>query len=220
MKIMSDTLVLAMWFVGIPATLVAGMLVVWAIEWTLMKAENAAAQCQVALTGWRYATHQKSQQTADRQEFLAWLAARTGTSPMGSTVDGRLVDAQQQAELIRVLIEEELPKTILNCVETHRLIARITGAYHLSEIAYEPECHQLRAGVVWMLSHTTALLDGYPLRFEDKRLLHNSLILRKRALPTCRRCPYIKLETEAAPHLCPTAELVDIKGAKRENGNG
>ena len=100
-----------MWFFGVPATFVAGILIAWVIEWAVLKTENAAARCQDVVMEWRYATHQKSQQTADRQEFLAWFAARTGTSPMGSTVDDRLVDAQQQAEVWE-RIDSDQPETV------------------------------------------------------------------------------------------------------------
>jgi hypothetical protein len=114
--------------------------------------------------------------------------------------------------MIRALVEQEVPKAVLRCVETHRLMANITGAYHLFEIAYEPECYRLRVSVVWLLHHTVRLLESYPLRLDDARLLHNSVVLRKRALPTCRRCPYIQLPVHDAPRLCPTAELVQLRG--------
>jgi hypothetical protein len=56
-----------------------------------------------------------------------------------------LVEAQRQAELIRILIEEELPRAVRSCVEIHRLMATVTGAFHMSEVAYEPQCHQFVA---------------------------------------------------------------------------
>src|SRR5581483_4197639 len=139
-----------------------------------------------------------------------WLAAKTGRASSGG-VDEALVAAHSQSEMIRALVEEEVPKAVLRCVETHRLMAAVAGSYHLLEIAYEPECHRLRAGVVWLLSHTVRLLEAYPLRLDDARLLHNSIVLRKRALPTCRRCPYIQLSVREAPPLCPTAELVQLQ---------
>jgi hypothetical protein len=46
--------------------------------------------------------------------------------------------------------------------------------------------------------------------------LHNSVALRKAALPTCRRCPFIERSAaEAAARLCPTAELVQLRGAPK-----
>lgn len=126
-----------------------------------------------------------------------------------------LLEAQKQSELIRILVEQEVPKAVLRCVETHRLLAQITGACHLSEIAYEPECYELRAGVVWLLAHTVRLLQVYPLRLDDAKLLHNSLVLQKRALRLSRRCPYIQLSFDQAPPLCPTAELVQIRGDEK-----
>ena len=134
-------------------------------------------------------------------------------APLGGGVDERLVEAQRQSDLVRALIEEEVPKTILRCVDTHRLLARVSGAFHMSEIAYEIECQQSRAMSVWLLSHTVEFLSNYPLLSEDSRLQHNNIVLRKRALPTCRRCPYIQLAVDQTPRLCPTAELVQVQKA-------
>jgi len=92
-------------------------------------------------------------------------------------------------------------------------MAKAAGVCHYSEIAYEPECYQLRARVAWLLTHTVEFLESYPLRLDDPRLLHNSILLRRRALPTCRRCPYIRFRTDEAPPLCPTGEIIEIKGA-------
>jgi hypothetical protein len=120
------------------------------------------------------------------------VAARTGAASSGDNIDDRLVEAQQLAEVIRILIEDEIPKAALNCVETHRLMARVTGAYHLSEIAFEPECHQLR----------TPPAQQY--RPQETSPANVS------------RCPYIQLQTDEAPHLCPTAELVQIKTGRNQ----
>ena len=140
--------------------------------------------------------------------------AQAKTEPDGAAaVDEHLVEAHRQAELIRVLVEQELPEAALRCVETHRLVAQVSGASHLSQIAYEPECYQLRAHVVWLLHHTVLFLQAYPLRLKDPRLLHNSVVLRKRALPICRHCPYIQLPAADLPRLCPTAELFHARGA-------
>jgi len=212
-----DTSLFLLWFLGVPAALAVGMLVLLAIEWTAWRVRDAKVRCTDAISGWRVSAAHKLDQRADHQKFLEWLAAQSGTDPSKSGVDERLVEAQAQAELIRALVEEEVPKAVLQCVDTHRLMAQVTGAYHLSEIAYEPECHQLRAGVVWILTHTSALLNGYPLKLDDKRLLHNAIVLRKRALPTCSRCPFIRLAVSDAPRLCPTAELVQIRGANAGN---
>ena len=133
---------------------------------------------------------------------------------MTGDVDENLVEAHKQADLIRILVEEEIPKAVNRCLETHRLTAKVTGAYHLSEIAYEADCFKLRAGMVWLLAHTVQFLDRYPLKFDDSRLLHNSIVLRKRALPSCARCGFIKLPADQMNCLCPTAELVQTGGQK------
>lgn len=209
---MTDTSWFVSWFVGIPVALIAGMLALWTAEWAVWQIGNAAKRCEDAIGVWRSKAARRSGDAASHREFLHWLETQTGEAELGSGVDERLLGAQRQAELIRVLIDEEIPKAVLRCLETHRLMARVTGAHHLLEIAYEPECYQLRTGAAWILGHTARLLDDYPLKLEDKRLLHNSLVLRKRALPTCRRCPYIQLPAAEAPPLCPTAELIQLRG--------
>ena len=213
---MPDTIQFFFWFLGVPAAVVACLLLKFALELIAWHFETATAQCQSRLAGWRMNTNRSSLHQQDNHAFIEWLAARTGTGSSGAGVDQRLVEAQKQAELIRVLVEEEIPKTVLQCVETHRLTAAVAGACHLFEIAYEPDCAGLRAKVIWLLAHTVRYLDAYPLRLDDPRLLHNSIVLRKRALPICRRCPYIQLAVDQAPRLCPTAELVQLRGAEHE----
>jgi hypothetical protein len=214
---MPDTIQFLLWFLGVPAALVAVVLAVFGVEWAVWHLGSAAAHCHDQLTGWRMTATYRSFQNQDRQEFLNWMAVQAGTASTGSGVDETLLEAQRQADLIRILVEEELPKAVRRCVETHRLMATVTGAFHMSEIAYEPECYQLRAATVWLLSHTVDFFTGYPLRLEDTRLIHNSIVLRKRALPTCRRCPYVQQTVDQAGPLCPTAELVQLRGGKSES---
>ena len=212
---MSETAQLVTFLIGIPAAVAVCMLLALGVEWTVWQVGNAAAYCQSRLSNWRWRTAHESLGQQNDKAFADWLASKTGEDLDGS-VDDRLVQAQKQAEIIRIVVEEEVPKAVLRCVETHRLMANATGAQHLFEIAYEPECYQLRAGIVWLLAHTVRLLEAYPLRLDDARLLHNSIVLRKRALSTCRRCPYIQFATHEAPHLCPTAELVQVRGVDNE----
>ena len=211
---MSDMVQLFVWFLGVPVAAAILLLFLVASQWAIGRVEVAAARYYDRLESWRMQAAERSAQEQDRKGFLRWLAARTGANP--ASAEEHLVEAQQQSELIRALIEEEVPKAVFRCVQTHRLTAKVTGAFHMVEIAYEPECHQLRAGVVWLLTHTVALLSAYPLRMEDARLLHNSIVLRKRALSTCRRCPYIQLQVEDAPRLCPTAEILQQRGTNHE----
>jgi len=209
---MTETVEVLLWFLGIPAGWAAVLLLVFAVEWAVWQAEGATARCQSMLANWRVNSSARWSRQEDNKVFLNWLAGRTGMSSATGAVDETLVEAQQQADIIRALVEEEVPKAVLRCVETHRLTAKVTGACHFFEIAFEPDCYQLRAGVVWLLAHTVEFLQAYPLRLDDPRLLHNSIVLRKRALPTCRRCPYIQLPVDQAPRLCPTAELVQLRG--------
>jgi len=213
---MPETIQFLLWFLGVPAALVTVVLVVFGVEWAVWHLGSAAAHCQDRLTGWRMTATHRSFQNQDRHDFLNWIAAQAGTASAGPGVDETLVEAQRQADLIRILVEEELPKAVRHCVETHRLMATVTGALHMSEIAYEPECYQLRSATVWLLAHTVDFLQSYPLRMEDTRLVHNSIVLRKRALPTCRRCPYVQQTVDRAGALCPTAELVQLRGENSE----
>jgi hypothetical protein len=205
------------WFLGIPAALIAVWLLTTTLEWVAWHAGEAVTRCQDRLTNWRTDAAEENLQQEDSHAFLTWLSQKAGLPSMNGKVDEDLVAAHKQADLIRILVEEEIPKAVTRCLETHRLTAKVAGAYHLSEIAYEVDCFKLRAGMVWLLAHTVQFLDRYPLRFDDSRLLHNSIVLRKKALPTCRRCPYIQLPAEQMNRLCPTAELVQIGGHKHND---
>lgn len=204
---------LFLWYLGIPSGLLVIVVVTWGLEWILWKLGAGVDHCQDALSEWPASAHSGRNHKRDQRAFLNWLHQRSGMESPNARVDERLVEAQRQGELVRTLVEEEVPKAILRCNEIHRLFAQVSGAFHMSEIAFEPECHESRAMSVWLLSHAVEFLENYPLRLEDSRLLHNSVVLRKRALPTCRRCPYIQLLVEQAPRLCPTAELAQIHRA-------
>lgn len=210
---MTDTMQLLVWFLGPPLTLGFIKLLAACLEWAEFKLEDISAHYQDRLHHWRIDAAQRSRSKSDREGFLRWLAAQAGTDRRDGRIDHEMVEAQEQAGLIRILVEEEIPKAALRCVDIHRLMAKASGATHYSEIAREPECIQMRARTAWLLAHTVEFLESYPLRLEDPRLTHNTVLLRKRALPTCRRCPYILEGVHEAPTLCPTAELIEIKGA-------
>jgi len=210
---MTDTMQFWIWFLGAPVALGFIMLLMSGLKWAEFKIEEFSAHYQDRLSHWRSHATQRSRSKADHEGFLRWVAAQAGTDSRDGRIDHEMVEAQEQAGLIRILVEEEIPKAALRCVDIHRLMAKACGALHYSEIALEPECIQMRHRTVWLLTHTVEFLESYPLRLEDSRLLHNSILLRKRALPTCRRCPYILERIDEAPALCPTAELIEIKGA-------
>jgi hypothetical protein len=216
---MSDTVALLIWFVGAPLLLIIMAALAVCADWTIYQIETFATAYQMKIAGWRMNVTEKSYQMKDREAFLRWLEMKSGTGRFGPSVDEELINAQRQADLIRILIDDEVPKAVLRCVDTHRLTAKIVGAYKMLEIAYEPECYRLRAGTLWLLAHTVQLLEDYPLRLDDERLLHNSIVLRKRAVPTCSKCPYIQLVVDQAPRLCPTAELVQLRGSNHEAGH-
>src|ERR1700704_3705141 len=130
---MSETIQFLVWLLGIPAALLTIMVIVSGVEWAVWRLESAAAHCQDRLTGWQATAANQSFRHQDRQDFLNWIATQVGTASTEPGVDDNLVGAQRQAELIRILIEEELPRAVRSCVETHRLMATVTGAFHMSE---------------------------------------------------------------------------------------
>jgi hypothetical protein len=202
-----------LWFLGVPAALAVAAAVAPALEWAVWHAENFVGRCRGGVDGWRVRAARQSREQQDRAAFLRWLSAKAGADPMTGDVDQRVVEAQRQSELIHILVEGEVPKAVAQCMHAHRLMAEISGACHMVEIQFEPECYAMRARTVWLLGHTAGLVQEYPLKFDDPRLLHNAILLRKRALPTCRRCPYIELPVDRLPALCPTAELFQPQGA-------
>ena len=202
---------LLLWSVGVPLAIVLVMVLVLVLEWVGRRAETATTHVEDRLAGWRSRTTRQSARANDRAAFLQWLSSKAGADPMKGCVDETILEAQRQSALIRILLEEELPEAASRCVQTHRLMAETTGVDRMVEIAYESETYFLRGQMVWLLGHTVEFLEQYPLRLNDIRLLHNSIILRKRALPTCQRCPYILLQVDQLPDLCPTAELFQIQ---------
>lgn len=201
------------WFFGIPLALAGIMLLFVCVEWSVVRVEQTTAHWRDHWEAWRMHTADKASRERNHRAFLDWLEAQAGTGQTDGGIDYEIVEAQHQGELIRVFIEHELPNAVSRCLETHRLMAQVTGAHEYNEIAYEPECYTLRAQVVWLLSHGADLIRAYPLRFNDMRMLHNGVLLQKRALPTCQHCPYIELAVHEAPRLCPTAELVQLRSA-------
>ena len=145
---MTDTFEFLLWFVGIPAGLLVILAITWGLEWIAWQLGSVANRCQDSLTGWRVTANQRSARAQDQRAFMNWLHERSGTGPLGGGVDEVLVEAQRQADLVRALVEEEVPKTVLRCVEIHRLFAQVSGAFHMSEIAHEPECQQSRSMTV------------------------------------------------------------------------
>src|SRR5438552_2661297 len=142
---MPETTQFLIWFLGVPVVLGIAMLLALSIEWAAWQIGTAAARCESRLNDWRVHSAGRSARQEGSKAFLAWLAAQAGTGQAGEAIDSELVEAQQRSELIRILVEEEVPKAVFRCVETHRLMANVTGANHMSEIAYEPECYQLRS---------------------------------------------------------------------------
>lgn len=199
-------------FLGFPVVIMLCILVVPAFEWASWHAESFTYRWNCGLDRWRARNAYRSFDRQDRAAFLGWLSSRAGASTVTGAVDGNILEAQRQSELIRILLDAEVPKAVNQCVRTHRLIAQISGAWHLAEIQFEPEPYALRTRTVWVLKHTCDLLQNYPFKYEDPRTLHNSIVIRKQALPTCSHCPYIELPVQGLPELCPTAALFQPRG--------
>jgi len=115
--------------------------------------------------------------------------------------------------MLRLLLEDEIPKAIRRCNRIHRRMAVLTGALHMREIAAEPECLALRHWMIDLLRNSQNFLDQYPirLRVESDDLLHASIVLRKSLFPICSRCPYIQKSVLAAGERCPAAELIQVQ---------
>lgn len=150
-----------------------------------------------------------------RAGFRQWLASKTGEGHAPGGVDETLIEAQRQSEPIHLLLEREIPKAVSECFELHRMMAEITGATHMAGIQHELELETQRSRVVWLLAHTVDFLDSYPLKYEDRRLLHNAILLRKRALPICRNCPVLEHAAHELPSRCPTGALFQIGEIQR-----
>src|SRR5438067_1585366 len=103
---------LLLWSLGIPAAIVLTMVACVAVEWAVWHLENASARCQSRFAGWRVRATREALHEQDWAAFLHWLRARTGTDQMSGFVDESLIEAQQQSELIHILVEGEVPKAI------------------------------------------------------------------------------------------------------------
>lgn len=208
---MSDLIAAAVWFVCLPVLLLVAMVFSAVAPRVFALIEDGLANFLERNAVWHDARAHHQFHGRAHRHFLRWLAERAAGSASTGDVNPMLVQAHAQSELIKILIEEEIPAAVARCLETHRQFAVITGASHFSAVAYEPDCLQQRAGMVWILSHAADFLDSYPLRLHDATLLQNSLVLRKRALPACRGCRLITWPVRDRSQLCPTAELVQIK---------
>ena len=204
---------LMFWLLGIPALSVLVVASVMALELICARLENAAARWQDRFAASREDAAQRTAEEHDRAGFLQWLSAQAGTQQMDGAVDEAVVEAQRQNELIQLLIDREVPKAVSQCVRTHRVTAQVTGAWHMAHVKFEPECHAMRARCVWLLRHTAELVQAYPFKFDDPAVLHNAIVLRRQALPTCCNCPYVEYPVHELPELCPTARLFASQGA-------
>lgn len=205
---MSQVFPIVLWLLGIPAAFAASVILAITLRSAMWKMEGAITQFHNWLNNSQIITARRTLQKEDEELFTEWLNSLTASGASSTALDDNLVRAQQQSDLIRILVEEEIPKAVMRCVDVHRQTAEVTGAHHYIEVAFEPDCHAWRGRVVWLLSHAVQFIHDYPLRQEDPRLAHNALLLRRRALPTCQRCPFIQQLVSQAPKLCPTAELI------------
>ena len=105
LKRVEDTLQFLVWFLGIPVALGALALAGFAVEWAVAHIKGAVTHCQNRLDDCHKRAAEDSLRWEDHRAFLEWLAMKTGSETTGA-IDERLVEAQQQAEMIRILLEE------------------------------------------------------------------------------------------------------------------
>jgi hypothetical protein len=151
------------------------------------------------------------QTRARRRAFLRWLRAKIGGAGTGGSLDRDILETHRQTPVLRRLVEVELPAATLRCAKVHRLTALAAGAEFIREVAYEPECYSLRERVVNLGEAAVDMIGAYRFLLDDDNLLQNSIVLRKRIVPTCRDCPYLNYVAAAAPRLCPSAEAAGVR---------
>ena len=163
-----------------------------------------------------FARRQREQRRSKR-EFLNWLQTRVNGELDGDQGDELLIEAQRLTPLLRYLLQEEIPDSIRRCNALHRRIALLSGALHMRDIAFEPECLGLRRWMSNLLANTEDLLQQYPLRLriEADDLLNASIVVRKSLLPICQRCPYVERTVAAAGERCPAAELIQLEDHRK-----
>lgn len=145
-----------------------------------------------------------------RAEFRRWFESRHGSDETTGAIDDTILQAKQQAPVLRRIVQEELPDTIRRCVSVHRISALAAGAEYIYEIALQPETFGLRERVIYLAETSVELLSRYPFLLDDPGLIHNLVVLRSRILPTCRNCPYLDFPLSEAPLLCPSAEIAGV----------
>ena len=143
--------------------------------------------------------------------FMRWLDIRIGSFRSSGSLNRDILEAQQEAPVLRRLVEKEIPAAVLRCVKTHHFAADVAGAEFIREIAFEPECLALRQRVIDLQEAAVAKLQAYPLFLDDDFSLKNEMLIRKRMLPTCGDCPYLDYRLDKAPSLCPSALMAGIK---------
>jgi len=150
-----------------------------------------------------------------RQAFSRWFAGRFAAGGSQQVSENDLLAAQKLSPVIRQLLEEELPTAVRRCNKLHYRMAILTSATHMREIAVEPECLALRQWMVLLLEEGAKLIDQYPLtlKLDVEELLDAGVAIRKRLLPTCTTCPYIRQTVADAGQHCPSARLIGIDQA-------
>ena len=149
--------------------------------------------------------------SAERRRLSRRFAASMGR---GGAVDHDAVEGAAQMPMLRRLLDDELPSTIVRCIRIHRLSAAAVGARHIWEISMEPECLGLRYRMVGLAESIVEMLERYPYLLENEVLMANLITVRSRIVPTCAACPYLRYSLADAPLLCPTAVVARIDPAR------
>lgn len=117
-----------------------------------------------------------------------------------------IVTAALAAQQINVL-NQNLRKSVAQCLKTHWAVAQGSGATHMSEAARHPLSRHLRQRVMDLSDLLSHKLATYPLLLDSPELIRLHLGLRW--IPaTCATCPYWTTTVADAPRTCPTAKAV------------
>jgi hypothetical protein len=217
---MDPTLYLAIVF-SVPALALLFFVLRPAEEWLAVRAGEFRGRCEEIMEGWRHSAALRSlhRQARDfvrqaqaaeehhRRAFLNWLDAQMGPEPVAEMTEEQLVEAQRQSRAIHLLLDQELPHQVGECLQLHKNLPQALGIRDLAHLACEPDAYSCRRRTIWLLFHTVKYIERYPLLLKSRALIQNAAVLRDRALPTCRCCPLLHGSPDQIPDLCPTARL-------------
>ena len=115
-----------------------------------------------------------------------------------------IVEAAVAAQRLTIL-NQQLRKSVSQCLTTHWAVAQGSGAIDMAEAARHPWCRRLRQRVIDLCDLLGTHLERYPLILDAPELIRLQLGIRRIA-PQCIACPYFTTSVSDAPRICPTAK--------------